>query len=32
VKKVGGLFAGRSKDAAKEDGKLQIANLEINTN
>jgi hypothetical protein len=32
VKKVGGIFAGRSKDAAKEDGKLQIANLEINTN
>lgn len=32
VKKVGGLFAGRSKDAAKEDGKLQIANLELNTN
>ena len=32
VKKVGGLFAGRTKDASKEDGKLQIANLELNTN
>jgi hypothetical protein len=32
VKKVGGLFAGKSKDAAREDGKLQIANLELNTN
>ena len=33
VKKVGGLFAGRSKEAsANKDGKLQIANLELNTN
>jgi len=32
VKKVGALFAGKSKDGAKEDGKLQIANLELNTN
>jgi outer membrane biosynthesis protein TonB len=33
VKKVGGLFAGKSKEAsANKDGKLQIANLELNTN
>ncbi|MEP6846584.1 MAG: hypothetical protein ABI861_11295 [Panacibacter sp.] len=33
MKKVGGLFAGRSKDGlTNEDGKLQIANLELNTN
>ncbi|MBG9375169.1 hypothetical protein I5907_02935 [Panacibacter sp. DH6] len=33
VKKVGGLFAGKAKEAAaSEDGKLQIANLELNTN
>ena len=33
MKKVGGLFAGKSKDGlANEDGKLQIANLELNTN
>ncbi|CAN5384857.1 hypothetical protein BH10BAC2_BH10BAC2_49360 [soil metagenome] len=33
MKKVGGLFAGKSKDGnANEDGKLQVANLELNTN
>lgn len=33
VKKVGGLFAGKAKEAAaNEDGKLQIANLELPTN
>ncbi len=33
LKKVGGLFSGRSKNTlANDDGKLQIANIEINTN
>lgn len=33
MKKVGGLFAGKSKDGnANGDGKLQVANLELNTN
>lgn len=33
MKKVGGLFAGKSKTAmANEDGKIQVANLELNTN
>lgn len=32
MKKVGGLFAGRSKNASDEKGKLQVANFELNTN
>jgi hypothetical protein len=33
MKKVGGLFSGKSKTAmANEDGKIQVANLELNTN
>jgi len=32
MKKVGGLFSGKSKNADSDDGKLQIANLQLNTN
>lgn len=32
MKKVGGLFAGKSKGSSNEKGKLQVANFELNTN
>jgi len=32
VKKVGGLFAGKSKNSSDEKGKLQVAGFELNTN
>lgn len=32
IKKVGGMFAGKSKDASDEKGKIQIASFELNTN
>src|SRR6266487_4912789 len=32
MKKVGGLFAGKSKNSSDEKGKLHVANFELNTN
>jgi hypothetical protein len=32
MKKVGGLFAGKSKKSSDEKGKLQVAGFELNTN
>jgi hypothetical protein len=32
MKKVGGLFARKSKNSSDEKGKLQVANFELNTN
>jgi len=32
MKKVGGLFAGKSKNSSDEKGKLQVAGFELNTN
>ena len=32
LKKVGGLFSGKSKNSSNEKGKLQVANFELNTN
>jgi hypothetical protein len=32
LKKVGGLFSGKSKKSSNDKGKLQVANFELNTN
>ncbi len=32
MKKIGGLFAGKSKNSSDEKGKLQVAGFELNTN
>jgi len=32
IKKIGGMFSGKSKNSSNEKGKLQVANFELNTN
>lgn len=32
MKRIGGLFSGKSKNSSNEKGKLQVANFELNTN
>jgi len=32
IKKIGGMFSGKSKNSSNEKGKLQVANFELHTN